>query len=46
MYRLIRNYVLFDNREYLTKMGEEILVAVINIPGVKNTIVDNIIREG
>lgn len=45
MYGLIRKYVLFDNREGLTVQGKDILMAVIEIPIVKSTIIDNIVRE-
>lgn len=45
MYGLLKNYVLYDNKEALTEQGKDILMNVIWLPGVKNTAVNSIVTE-
>eukprot|EP00347_Sterkiella_histriomuscorum_P017992 403347199 len=45
MYRLLKNYLLHENKESLIEMAEGILIQVLQINGVERTVIDNIMRE-
>ncbi|CDW73020.1 UNKNOWN [Stylonychia lemnae] len=45
MYRLLKNYVLIDSRDELTVQASDVLLNVLQIQGVVNTVVENVIRE-
>lgn len=45
MFNLIRNHVLFDNRENLTVFASELMQNIAWTEGVRNTMTDNLARE-